>query len=200
MPTNNTGSIVKELHEKYPDKIALLNNPFSIKKPIKHHAYDNGCYTKFDVVKYFEGLIKLRLGYEKGFWEKPMFVVCPDVVGDHHRTLSLWHLYSPQIKAFGFPIAFVAQDGCTPQSVPFDANWIFVGGNDPWKMESVHLFIGNRPVHVGRVNGIGRLKTCLELGVTSCDGTGWLRQRNKQFYDFLEYFEGEKQRGLFNAM
>jgi hypothetical protein len=197
MPTNNTGHIVRKLHKQYPNKIALLNNPFSIKKPINLHAYDNGCFVKFDVVKYFSGLIKLRMMYEKGWVNKALFVVCPDCVGCHHRTLSLWHTYSPQIKAFGFPVAFVAQDGCEPDSIPKDADWVFVGGYDPWKMDNAYRFIGDRPVHVGRVNGYGRLKTCQELGVTSVDGTGWLRQRGKQFYDFLEYFEGEKQCSLF---
>jgi hypothetical protein len=197
MPTNNTGHVVRKLHKKYPEKIALLNNPFSIKKPIKMHAYDNGCFTQFDVVKYFSGLIKLRMMYEKGWIEKPLFVVCPDVVSCHNRTLSLWYTYSPQIKAFGFPVAFVAQDGCEYEAVPKDADWIFIGGLDPWKMDNVHKFIGDRPVHVGRVNGIGRLKYCESIGVGSVDGTGWMRARDKKYYDFLEYFKGEKQCSLF---
>ena len=95
MPSNNVGQIVKDLFEKYPDKIGMLNNPFSFKKPYGIHAFDNGCFVSFDVVKYFSCLIKLRLMLEKGFAQKPLFVVCPDVVGCHHRTLSLWHTYYP---------------------------------------------------------------------------------------------------------
>jgi hypothetical protein len=199
MPANNTGQIVKDLHEKYPDKIGLLNNPFSIKKPIKLHAFDNGCFVKFDVAKYFVGLIKLRLMYEKGFAQKPMFVVCPDVVGCHTRTLSLWHSYYDQVKAFNFPVAFVAQDDCTPEAVPQQADWIFIGGapGTGWKMNNVHKFIGERPVHVGRVNGKGRLETCLDLGVASVDGTGWFAYGGKQTKDFLRFFEGDEQCSLF---
>jgi hypothetical protein len=76
-----------------------------------------------------------------------------------------------------------------------------VGGLDPWKMDNIHKFVGlGKPVHVGRVNGIGRLKYCESLGVASVDGTGWMRSRDKQFYDFLEYFKGEKQRKLFREV
>ena len=102
------------------------------------------------------------------------------------------------IKKHKYPIAYVAQNGCKPKDIPAEADWIFIGGMDPWKDENIHRFLNlGKPVHVGRVNGIGRLRYCESIGVKSVDGTGWLRQRNKQFFDFISYFEGDKQCSLF---
>ena len=189
MPSNDIGKIVKKLHKEYPNKIGMMNNPFSFKKPYGIHAFDNGCFHRFDEEKYYSCLYKLK---------DPLFVVVPDVVGCHDRTLSLWKFYKNKIRhRIDAPLAFVAQDGCTLEQVPNDADWIFIGGLDPWKMDNIHKFIGDRPVHVGRVNGEGRLKYCESLGVKSVDGTGWLRQRNKQYNDFIRFFEGDNQCSLF---
>jgi hypothetical protein len=190
MPSNNTGWIVRKIFKDYPDKIALLLNPRQIKPHQLHfrHALDNDCFNSFSEDKYFKALDKIK---------DPLFIVCPDVVGCHDRTLILWKYYFPIISKYSYPIAFVAQDGCTPEDIPKEADWIFIGGNDPWKMDNIYKFIGDRPVHVGRVNGIGRLKYCESLGVQSVDGTGWIRDRGKRFHDFMEYFEGEKQCSLF---
>jgi hypothetical protein len=186
MPSNNTSQIVRHLFKRFPDKIALLLNPRSITPhQLKfRHALDNDCFVQFNEKKFFECLKRLK---------NPIFVVCPDVVGCHDRTYALWQHYYPKIKLYKYPIAFVAQDGCKPEFVPKKADWIFIGGKDPWKMNNVHKFIGNRPVHVGRVNGIKRLKYCESLGVASVDGTGWMRARDKKFYDLMEYFYEVKQ-------
>ena len=193
MPSNNTGKICMELAQEYPDKIAFLFNP--TRKSTKGfnfiYAVDNGCFSGFNEKLFFN-----YLDYLKSY-KKPMFVVSPDVVGCHDRTLALWYYYYPKLKTYNYSLAFVAQDGCEPELVPKEADWIFIGGNDPWKMENIHKFIGSRPVHVGRVNGIGRLKYCESLGVSSVDGTGWMRARNKQFHDLMEYFVGEKQIAMF---
>ena len=198
MPSNNTGRVVKDLFKKHPNKIALLLNPRNITPHQLQFKYavDNDCYTKFDSVMYFSQLIKIRAMYENGLIDKPMWVVVPDVVGCNDRTQVLWQFYYPKIKPFGFKLAFVAQDGCELEGVPKEADIVFVGGRDPWKMDNIHKFIGDRPVHVGRVNGIGRLAYCESLGVDSVDGTGWLVQRGKQYNDFIRFFEGEKQCSL----
>jgi hypothetical protein len=188
MPSNNTGKIVRELYKKYPDKIAALISPDGWREPYGRFAIDNGCYKHFDENKFFKVLDKIT---------NPLFVVAPDCLGCHDRTLALWNYYYQRLKSYGYQLAFVAQDGCEPHMVPKEAGWIFVGGTDPWKMNNVKKFINDRPVHVGRVNGIGRLRYCESIGVTSVDGTGWLRQRSKQFYDLMEYFQGEKQCYLF---
>lgn len=194
MPSNNTGTVVQKLIEKYPDKLALLLNHHCIRP---HHfkfkyAIDNAAFRNFNENLFYK-LLDTSTQYQK-----PMFVVCPDVVGCHDRTLALWkHYYPSLLMRYNYPIAFVAQDGCKPELIPDAADWIFIGGNDPWKMDNIHKFIGTRPVHVGRVNGIGRLKYCESIGVASVDGTGWMLARDKKFYDLMQYFEREKQCSLF---
>ena len=183
---------MRGLAKEYPESIGILNTPFSWKKPFCKYALDNGCFTKFDEKKYFT-----MLGRAKNYKE-PMFVTFPDVIGCHDRTLILWHYYYPKIKPYNYPIAFVAQDGCTPETVPGEADWIFIGGLDPWKKDNIHKFIGDKPVHVGRVNSLWFLEYCESLGVASVDGTGWMRARPKgrQYFDFIEWFEGNHQIGL----
>lgn len=187
MPSNNTGSVVKNLFKQYPDKIALLLNPHNLKP---HHfqfnyAIDNAAFAQFDERKYFD-----MLDYSKQF-QPPIFIVVPDVVGCHARTLALWKYYYHRVLIYGYKMAFVAQDGCRPEDIPVEADFIFIGGNDPWKMNNVHRFIDcGRPVHVGRVNTMNRLKKCEDLGVYSVDGTGWMRFRGSEFNGLMDWFAG----------
>ena len=196
MLSNNTGPVFRELWTRHSEKMALLLNPSRPNENAFRYRYaiDNAAFKKFDERAFF------RMLTDASKHQKPLFVVCPDVVGCHDRTIALWHYYYPTIKTYGYPVAFVAQDGCSPGDIPDEADWIFIGGNDPWKMENAHRFVGNRPVHVGRVNGIGRLKYCESIGVASVDGTGWLRARGKQFNDIINYFKGqERQMELWRA-
>ena len=194
MPSNNTGRVVKDLYAKYPDKMALLLNPHCIRPhQFKYrYAIDNAAFNRFDEKQYFK-MLDASTKYQK-----PMFIVCPDVVGQSDLTMALWNYYYPKLKKYNYPIAFVAQDGCEPKDIPNEASWVFIGGCDPWKLDNFARFVGNgKPVHVGRVNSISRLLRCEREGVDSVDGTGWMRARDKKFYDFLEHFEGEKQCSLF---
>ena len=192
MPSNNYSHIIKDLIKKYPDLVAHLMSPDGWRNPIHKYALDNGAFKQFNEEKYFAMLNMARK------CERPMFVVVPDVVGCHDRTLALWNYYYERIDRYGYPMAFVAQDGCTPKTVPVEADWIFVGGLDPWKKDNIYKFIGDRPVHVGRVNSLWFLEYCESLGVASVDGTGWMRARDKKYYDFINWFEGNPQRKLFD--
>ena len=192
-PANHISKITKAIEEAYPGRLGIMNTPFSWKTPTGYYCLDNGCFKRFDEAAFFAMLEKA-----KGF-HAPKFVTCPDVVGCHDRTAALWGVYSGRIRALGFSVAFVAQDGCTPKKIPDDADWVFIGGGDPWKSENIHRFVGlGLPVHVGRINTRNNLEYCERLGVDSVDGTGWMRARGKQFHDMLDWFGGiEKQRGLF---
>ena len=192
MPSNNVGPKPREYMDKYPDKIAQLFSPDGWSKPRHRYALDNGCFTKFNEPKFFKMLDDSKK------YDKPLFLVVPDVVGCFYRTLALWKYYYKRVKKYGYPLAFVAQDGCRGlEDIPNKAEWIFIGGPDPWNIDNIHKFIGDRPVHVGRVNSLSRLKYCESLGVASIDGTGWMRARDKKYYDFCEWFEGSPQRELF---
>ena len=193
MPSNNTGQVVKDLYAKYPDRMALLLNPHRIGPYLFKYRYaiDNAAFNQFNEKQYFK-MLDFSTKYHK-----PLFIVCPDVVGCADRTMALWHYYKPMLDKYDYPIAFVAQDGCEPEDIPDEADWIFIGGLDPWKQNNIHRFVGlGKPVHVGRVNGPGRFKYCESLGVDSVDGTGWMRAgyRQKQLICLLE---GDKQCSLF---
>ena len=187
----NSGYIVKGLHKTNNKKIGLMMNPRRWWKPFCKYALDNDCFNRFDEVQYLKVLDKTKEIHP------PIFITVPDVVGCHDRTLALWRWYYPILKEYGYQLAFVAQDGCKPELVPKEADWIFIGGKDPWKFDNAHKFIGEKPVHVGRVNGIKRLEYCEKIGVASIDGTGWMRGRDKKFYDLIEYIKGVKQCSMF---
>ena len=193
MPSNNTGKPVRDLFKQHPDRIALLLNPQRFRPSYYTYKYaiDNGAFTTFNE----KAFVRMLDGCPKD--NPPIFVVVPDVVKCHDRTVALWNYYTPRLRGYGFPLAFAAQDGCTPETVPADADWIFVGGSNGWKSSMVEPFVATgRPVHVGRVNGIGFVRYCESVGVKSVDGTGFMRARGSTFWNFINYFNGEKQLGL----
>jgi len=106
------------------------------------------------------------------------FVVAPDVVGDATATLARSLPMLPHIRALGFPVAYVGQDGATPDNLPwgqFDA--LFIGGTTAWKLGAqARALIAEAKrrglwVHMGRVNSEGRLQRAADSGCDSADGT-----------------------------
>lgn len=144
-------------------------------------AMDNDAYNSFDTERFIAAL-----SFMAQYRDRCLFVVCPDVVGNHGETLELWHKWYTQIKAFNVPVAFVAQDGCVVDEVPWsDMDALFVGGMDRFKDKESLLVIRQAQhhglwVHVGRVNDSpSRLRYCLELGVDSIDGTAFAYKPSK---------------------
>jgi len=90
--------------------------------------------------------------------------VCPDVVGDAAATLARFDVYEPVIRRYGYPVAFVTQDGLTLAAVPWERfEVLFVGGTDKHKLTESYPFIleakqRGKWVHVGRVNGRDRIE------------------------------------------
>lgn len=107
------------------------------------------------------------------------FVVAPDVVGSHERTLDLWHAWAPRIRDRGLVPAFVLQDGWT--ETPEDAGAAFLGGGDEFKLGPVGAAACQDAIarglwlHVGRVNSAQRTAIAGSLGASSFDGTGYSR-------------------------
>lgn len=113
-----------------------------------------------------------------------LFVTAPDVVGDADRTLELFEQWYDELVAIWQPLALVAQDGLTPDRVPWrriDA--LFIGGTSVFKMgdEARELASEARArskwVHMGRVNGHRRIRYAKAIGCDSVDGTkfSWFR-------------------------
>lgn len=139
------------------------------------HALDNGAFTGFDADA-FVALLERHRG-------RPgcLFVAAPDVVGDAASTLRQFKPWAPMIRALGYPVALVAQDGLTVADVPWsELDAIFIGGSTAWKMsraaESILGWAAARGKwrHVGRVNSRRRMRHFHGLA-DSVDGSGFSR-------------------------
>jgi hypothetical protein len=155
---------------------ALDNDAFS--------AWENG--TEWDEGDYFD-----FLDWVAAQEYSPIWAAVPDVVGDKARTMAAWGKYSARVRAYGWPVAFVVQDGMTPADVP-PCSIVFLGGTYKWKWRNAERFACFFPrMHIGRVNTLGKLRRCDELGVESVDGTGWFRRPEKEFAELEEFLRGE---------
>jgi len=193
MPTNNKSGIVHYFAGKYPGRIGLLISPDGWRPVERYFTYalDNGCFKKWEPDK-FKSMLK-----KAGLCHKPLFVCVPDVVSDAEATMRLWHEWKDKID---FPLAFIAQDGMEPQDVPTSAFCCFVGGSTDWKLDNAYRFKGIcQWFHIGRVNTPDRIRWAEEIGADSIDGTGFFRARDKKYVFFKEWFEGRKQREIWEG-
>jgi hypothetical protein len=214
MLSNNTGRKVRDLAERFPGRLAHLFAPGGERAPFLPYALDNGAFGVFkaggrwglDEGKRWRSLLDWAGGQD----EAPMWSAVPDVVGDPVGTLTLWLALAGSVdspkRGLGLR-AWVAQNGAEPHHLnplapfahggPVQPGVVFIGGDDAYKRRAIGPFVaaGHR-VHVGRVNGLGMLRHCQELGVESVDGTGWLRGDQEQWgalVRFLEETEGQGQ-------
>lgn len=88
-----------------------------------------------------------------------------DKVGDALETLRLFSQYWRIVKDFGYPVAFVTQDGITPELAPWNYfDVLFVGGTDEHKLgQEAGIMIAEarargKWVHIGRVNSWSRIE------------------------------------------
>ena len=137
------------------------------------YAADNGCFGKG-----YPGDAEWRAWLDSLPRERCLFATAPDVVADAEATLARSLPWLPQIRALGFPAAFVAQDGLEHLNVPWDEfDVLFIGGSTAWKL-SVHARSlaaeakrRGKQVHMGRVNSALRWGVAEFFGCDSCDGT-----------------------------
>ena len=199
MPSNHSSAVVHYWAGRYGN-IAWLLGPSALKKtkfrPWLPYAFDCDAYSawqnhkEWDEKAYFAALDYLKLHSQKPIW-----VTCPDVVTDKGATLENWDKYRDRVATYGFPIAFVVQDGMNPDDVPSNADLIFVGGSSAWKWRTVNSWAANfNRVHIGRVNTIDRVWLCHDLGVESVDGTGWFRAGDDapKLLKLENYLKGER--------
>lgn len=140
---------------------------------------DNNCLQGFDLDKWMAMCEGLRGAH------RLRFVAAPDAVemtpegprGDWGGTLWLFRRFRPWLAARSLPIAIVAQDGATVDSVPWSQiDALFIGGSTRWKLgRSAALLIRaaaarGKWVHVGRVNSYARVAYLDGLPVNSFDG------------------------------
>jgi hypothetical protein len=192
MPSNNTGFDAGYLFGKYPGALAHLMSASPTKKhrmqprPGTEWALDNGVFGAWENGREWdeEPFYAYLSDYS---YHLPLWAVVPDWVADRERTLELWAEHAPAVRAYGVPLAFVCQDGMDERDVPADADIIFIGGTTSWKWDTLPGWCEKFPrVHVGRVNTYNLLWEARELGVESCDGTGWFRHP-KRTADLARY-------------
>lgn len=142
---------------------------------------DNGCFNdkRFDESRWWRWLEKNSYAAQTC-----IFATAPDVIGDHQATLKRSEPWLPRIRALGYPAAFVAQDGATPDNIPWDEfDALFIGGTDEFKLGDAAkdlIYAANNHskwVHIGRVNSRRRYLAFAYMSYNgkpachSCDGT-----------------------------
>ena len=208
MLANNTGRNVRNLWKQYPDRFACMFGLTGFRNVPIPYCCDNGRFiattkNKPWVEKQFAELLEKSAEHT----HPPIFVTTPDVVADRDATLREWDKWTHPTSwfmSYNFPRAFVAQDGMTPDDVPENADWVFIGGSQKWKRQNIYRFCrAFENVHVGGINSPRGLWHCHESGAKSIDGTGWCRGDKKQWIGLLQYLYrsqnalGEKQGRLF---
>lgn len=107
-----------------------------------------------------------------------LFAVAPDVVGDAEATLAEGATWLPRIRAAGYPVALVGQNGLERLDVPWDSfDVFFIGGDTEWKLGPAARQLAaeakarGKRVHMGRVNTWNRMQYAHEIGCDTVDGT-----------------------------
>jgi hypothetical protein len=151
------------------------NAPKSLEEIGLPIAADNGCFGGLDSQSFVEMLNSFREEKVALDW-----VAVPDVVCDADKTFVLWGQWERIVRAFGFVPAMVIQDGATRADVDmFSPPAVFIGGSTDYKLGEEARKITKmvrsqgKPVHMGRVNTFARIKYAVDIGCTSCDGSGF---------------------------
>lgn len=139
-------------------------------------AADNGCYSGNYVGD--EKWLAWLDSFTPEQRSRCLFAVAPDVVGDSGATLTRSRPWLWQLRWLGYSPAFVAQDGLTDETIPWDEfDVLFIGGTTKWKMgATVRGLIAeakrrDKLVHIGRVNSQFRYLAFAAMGCDTADGT-----------------------------
>lgn len=191
-----------DMRQTDPAKVGVLFVPSDRNDPI--HAtgriwgLDNGGFTDFDAAAFVQALARYR-----GI-PGCRFVACPDIVGNAAATLRQFETWAPMIRALGYPVALVAQDGLTVHTTPWrDLDALFIGGTTDFKLSATadellaYAAAYGKWRHVGRVNSRRRMRHFWGR-CESIDGTGFSWFPRTRIPLALRWFgELETQRGLF---
>jgi hypothetical protein len=152
-------------------------------------AADNGVFTvkgSFSADAFRAMLSDERLLAAR---DRCLFVNAPDVLtvnadgscfGDAEATLAAFPAWAAEIRALGYPVALVAQDGLETMldRIPWDElDAIFLGASTDWKIgEGARIVAAEakargKLVHMGRVNSLRRLRIADSFGCDTADGT-----------------------------
>ena len=197
-------AVVRQLALHYPDHLGVLHTPQTGNRlcslPLPW-ACDNSAFSNPDDSKYWK-LCMNSWGMQT--YHPPLWMAVPDVVGDHAATRRLfdwWMQYWLSEMAFiPFRLAFVLQNGCTVDEVPWDdIAAVFVGGDNEFKLRQSADLIGEakercKLVHIGRVNTHRRLRYAYDLGADTVDGTAYSMFSETHLERALRYVAGLERR------
>lgn len=128
----------------------------------------------------------------------PRFVALPDVPGDSKATRELTARYLPEVDLYqgALPFAYVAQDGCVEADIPWDQiSWLFLGGSTAFKVgEDAERLVRAATArgigtHMGRVNGLPRMRRAQEMGCVSVDGRHLVYQPDAHAAEVLSWLD-----------
>lgn len=195
MPANSSGWFWHCLARE-TGRIGHLYSPGAQRGPWPWFPYALDCGTfalwnpaedTFDEAKWREsGLVAWR---QLLFWAQsapanPRWAIVPDRPGNSIDTVIKWNLYAGEVQDAGFTPAIAVQNGMTPEMVADLSprpRVICVGGTTEWKWNTVEEWRKSfKRVHLLRCNSPGKLQFLDELGIESCDGTGWNRGNRVQ--------------------
>ena len=194
MPANSSGWFWHCLARE-TGRIGHLFSPGAHRGPWPWFPYalDNGAFSCWDRENNIFDDVKWQDVFPKWqalvYWaasarQRPMWAIVPDVPGDSERTLKRYAENVQLVIDSEIQPAIAVQDGMTPADVrnlTLQPQVICVGGTTQWKWETVEMWCKEfKRVHVLRCNSPEKLYYLEELGVESCDGTGWNRGDKKQ--------------------
>lgn len=180
--------------------LGMMTTPKDGRSPAgaKVWAADNGCFGKgYPGDEAYMAWLRKHAEHAS----RCVFATAPDVIGDAAATLTRSAPFYAPIRELGYPVALVAQDGLTPDVVPWDQiDALFIGGTTEFKLgaEARTLIAEAKKrdvfVHMGRVNSRRRIRYAKSVGADSVDGTflafgpdvnlpkllGWLREVTEQ--------------------
>jgi hypothetical protein len=190
--------------------IGLIDTPKQGSRAVKESLHDtdvvwcadNGCFSeKWDEAAWWAFL--LRNAHRA---DSCLFAVAPDVVGDAAATLVKSAPWLSKIRALGYPVAFVAQDGLTIEDAPWaEFQVLFLGGTTAWKLgpeaRSLAAEAKRRGlwVHMGRVNSEKRYRYALAIGCDSADGTKLVFGPDTNLPQVLAWSRSADQAALFEG-
>jgi hypothetical protein len=192
-----SGHSCSTLVELKNPRLGLLAQPGNGYARVTHEypawAADNGCFAQglaFNGWAWLAWLYRLPR-------ESCLFAVAPDIVGDWAGTNSLFTTWGGRVRAEGFPVAYVAQDGLPVDKVPWlELDVIFAGGSTAWKLSSAMYDLAaeakrrGKRTHMGRVNSWARLRAAASAGYDSADGNYLANGRcEKRLPDLVRWLE-----------
>lgn len=174
--TRTVGEVARE--DGMADYLGHLLTPKTGNAPASlplRFAADNGAFGGFEEEGFRRMLVRIAPHKDRCLW-----VNAPDVLGNARKTLELWPVWRAEIARHGLRPCFVLQDG--QESLPLPtADAYFIGGSTRFKL-GIHARqlaqeakAAGAWLHMGRVNTLRRLRTALDYGCDSVDGTCFSR-------------------------